>query len=100
MATIEVIHGAGDRRGNDIIEPLLSDSVLIVRGRAEIYEHAYQVNSVTIEALFKPNIRLGNIIAVASGPENFVAKITGIAIEVANIPTHKITVERIRWDSP
>lgn len=84
MASIEVYRGDGRRPGVPIVEPLLSDSALIHRGRIEMDQNAHPVETGEMDILFRPNIRLGQLIE-AIDPTTAIArysKITGISISV------------------
>lgn len=81
---IEVYRGLGTRQGTPVIEPLLSDEVLIQRGIAEMDVHAQAFNRVDMAVVFRPGLRLGQLIE-ASDPSSatpYRAKITGISISV------------------
>jgi hypothetical protein len=84
---IEVYRGAGDRTGSPIITPLLSDDMLIVRGRAEMNAnaHAHAVTEHSGEVIFRPGMRLGQL---AESPDitstsSIRSKITGISISIS-----------------
>lgn len=82
---IEVYRGLGSRPGTPIIEPLLSDDALIQRGIAEMDANAHAFNRVDLAVVFRPELRLGQIIE-ASDPSSatpYRAKITGISINVS-----------------
>jgi hypothetical protein len=82
---IEVYRGQGLRPGTPIIEPLMSDDALIQRGIAEMDVNAHAFNRVDLAVVFRPGLRLGQIIE-ASDPSSttpYRAKITGISITVS-----------------
>ncbi len=82
---IEVYRGLGSRPGAPIIEPLLSDDALLQRGIAEMDANAHGFNRVDMAVVFRPGLRLGQIIE-ASDPSSatpYRAKITGISITVS-----------------
>lgn len=56
-----VERGAGDRRGEDIIEPLLGGSVpaALARGRNELDNQASSPQSVSVECVFRTGMRVG-----------------------------------------
>jgi hypothetical protein len=96
---IEVYRGLGSRSCTPIIEPLLSDDVLIQRGIAEMDANAQAFNRVDMAVVFRPGLRLGQLIE-ASDPSSatpYRAKITGISITVSEalIETN-ITLEQPR----
>lgn len=81
---IEVYRGDGLREGPPIIEPLLSDAALIHRGRAEMDAHAHAINRVEMAVVFRPGLRLGQLV-IANDPSSaraYRAKVTGIQIRV------------------
>lgn len=82
---IEVYRGLGSRPGMPIIESLLSDDALIQRGIAEMDANAQAFNRIDMAVIFRPGLRLGQIIE-ASDPSSttpYRAKITGISITVS-----------------
>lgn len=84
MANIEVYRGKGDVRGLDIIAPMLSDSVLLDRGIAEMNANAQQVNDITLSVVYRSGLRLGQIIEVMNPTGNYFAKITGMSINLSH----------------
>lgn len=83
--TIEVYRGDGSRRGTDINESLLADVVLTQRGIAEMDAHAHQFNEVTLEIVFDPTVKLGQLIQCSdpSSAKLYRGKVTGISITAA-----------------
>jgi|GEM_PF-1320340 len=81
---IEVYRGAGDRTGQPIMSPLLSDDMLIVRGRAEMNANAHAVTEHSGEIIFRPGMMLGQLVEspdiTASSPVR--SKLTGISISI------------------
>lgn len=96
---IEVYRGDGARQGVPIIEPLLADDALIHRGVAEMDAHAGAVNRVDLTVLFRPGLRLGQLVEAndPTRPTPYRAKITGISIAIgpAAIET-QLTLEQPR----
>lgn len=85
MSSIVVFRGAGDRKGQDIVEPLLSSiTAKLERGRVEMDEHAKPAQSVTMDIVYRPGVRLGQLVEVhdAAQGKSWRGRITGI--------THKI----------
>jgi len=85
MNVIEVYRGDGQRQGSPIVEPLLSDEALRQRGIAEMDANAHADNRVELSVVFRPGLRLGQLIE-ATDPSTAIpyrAKITGIAITVS-----------------
>lgn len=89
---VEVYRGDGLREGSPIVEPLLSDDVLIHRGVAEMDANAHSFNRVELAVVFRPGFRLGQIVEATdpSTSSPYRAKVTGIQITVseADIQTH------------
>lgn len=89
---IEVYRGDGLREGSPIVEPLLSDDVLIHRGVAEMNANAHAFNRVELAVVFRPGFRLGQIVEATdpSTASPYRGKVTGIQITVseADIQTH------------
>lgn len=82
---IEVYRGDGARSGSPIVEPLLSDDALRQRGVAEMDANAHAFNRIEMAVVFRPGIRLGQIVQ-ASDPSTasaYRAKVTGIQITVS-----------------
>lgn len=99
MATIEVYRGDGLRIGAPIGESMLSDGVLLDRGRAEMDANAHPLNQVSADVVFAPGLRLGQLVE-ALDPSTAMAmraKITGVSITVtlADI-SQQITLEQPR----
>lgn len=91
---IEVYRGDGQRPRQPIVEPLLSDEALLDRGVAEMDANAQPFGRVEMAVVFRPGLRLGQLIEAAdpSTARPYRAKITGIGITVtaANIDTRLI----------
>ncbi len=79
---IEVYRGDGQREGSPITEPLLSDEALIQRGIAEMDAHAQAMNQVELSVVFRPGLRLGQLVEVSDPTmaTPYRAKIIGIQI--------------------
>lgn len=82
---IEVYRGDGAGQGVPIIEPLLADDALIHRGVAEMDAHAQPFNRVDLTVLFRPGLRLGQLIEAhdPTRPTPHRAKIIGISISIS-----------------
>ena len=82
---IEVYRGSGDRSGVPIVSPLLSDDMLIVRGRAEMNAYAHTVTEHSGEVIFRPGMRLGQLAHLPdiTSTAGVRAKITGISIAIS-----------------
>lgn len=96
---IEVYRDDGAREGAPIVEPLLSDDALIHRGMAEMDAHAHAFNRIDMAVVFRPGLRLGQIVEATdpSTASPYCAKVTGIQIRVseAAIDT-QLTLEQPR----
>ncbi len=84
MKTIEVYRGAGDHTGTQITSPLLSDDMLIIRGRAEMNANAHAITEHSGEIVFRSGMMLGQL---AESPDitsaiPIRAKITGIVLSI------------------
>ena len=81
---LSVYRGDGLREGPPIIETLLSDEALLQRGVAEMDAHAHAFNQVELEVVFRPGLRLGQIVEATdpSSARPYRAKVTGIQISV------------------
>ena len=81
---LSVYRGDGLREGAPIVEPLLSDEALLQRGMAEMDAHAHPFNQVEMEVVFRPGLRLGQIVEATdpSVSTPYRAKVTGIQITV------------------
>lgn len=95
---IFVVRGAGDKRGPDIQDPMLTElAVAMARGRVEI-DRATPSRSVQISANFKPGRKTGQLIEVADALQGKVwrGKITSLdnAIEGTKLVS-RLTVERV-----
>jgi hypothetical protein len=61
-----VVRGAGDKRGADIVDPLMSAiPVAIARGRNELDEQASAMQPASGQTLYRIGVRLGQLAAFA-----------------------------------
>ena len=83
--TIEVYRGDGLRRGSCVVDALLSDGVLIDRGLAEMNSNAHQFNKVTLDIVFNPDIRLGQLVEVSDPSSSLMykGKVVSIGLKVS-----------------
>jgi len=92
-----VIRGAGDKRGDDIIDPLIgSVPVAIVRGRNELDARAEGVQLVEVDTVFRTGVRLGQtatFLDMQTG-ERWTGKISGITHRAAGVDL--VTSLRVR----
>lgn len=82
---LEAYRGDGLRIGAPIIEPLLSDDALLTRGLAEMDANAHAFNRVELSVVFRPGLRLGQIVETTdpSTASPYRAKVTGIQITIS-----------------
>jgi hypothetical protein len=98
MIDIFVQRGAGDKRGPDITDPLITElSVALSRGQVEVDKTALS-RSVQMSARFRPGLECGQLVQVVDALQGAAwrGKITSIdnAVEGAVLMS-RITVERI-----
>jgi hypothetical protein len=82
MSSIVVFRGTGDKKGQDIVDALLSStSAKLERGRVELDEHAMPIQSVSLDITYRPGVRLGQLVDVHDSTigASWRGKITGIA---------------------
>lgn len=96
---IEVYRGDGLREGAPIVEPLLSAEALLPRGIAEMNAEAHAFNRVELTIVFRPGIRLGQLVE-ATDPSTikpYRAKVTGIQIQISEAAIEtQLTLEQPR----
>lgn len=84
---IIVQRGAGDKRGDDIVDPLITAvSVAIARGRNELDERASAMQDVQVETVYRTGVRTGQLAKFLDAQNGVVwyGKITGISHEIAD----------------
>lgn len=86
---IEVYRGAGDRRGDDIQEPLLGSSrqAALARGRGELNAQAHRWQRVELVLAYRDDLALGDRVAVtdaytADRPP-WIGRVIGIAHQLS-----------------
>lgn len=87
-----VQRGAGDRRGEDIVDPLISEVfVATARGRNELDHVASNKADVTYGTIYRSNVRLGQLAEVndALQGRTYRAKVVGIRHNIS--PTGAVT---------
>lgn len=96
---IECYRGAGDKPAAHIDAPMLSDTALIHRGRAEMDARAHAINSVDLDIVWRTGLRLGALLDTTDPASNtpLRGKVTGISLKIseANITT-QLNVEALR----
>ena len=78
---IFVQRGPGDKRGEDIVDPLITDiNVAIQRGRNELDEQASAMQDVEVQTLYRTGLRIGQLARFLDIQQSVVwlGKITGI----------------------
>lgn len=97
---IKVKRGAGDKQGQDIVDPLVTTvQVAIDRGRAELDSSAENLQTVQLTVKFRPGIRNGQLIEVHDElqGESWRGKIIGIQYANQGLKlTAQLTVVRPR----
>jgi hypothetical protein len=85
---IFVTRYAGDKRGDDIVDPLIgSVPVAIVRGRNELDERASGMQQVEVETIYRTGLRVGQSSRFSDMQtgEIWTGKIIGITHKVAGV---------------
>lgn len=83
---IIVLRGAGDKRGPDIVEPLISEPVVAVeRGRNELDLHSVLQQPIQMTTVFRTGVELGQLVEVVDAMQGEVwrGKITGISHRIS-----------------
>ena len=83
---ILVQRGAGDLRGEDVVDPLMCAlSVMLARGKALLDEHATLQQPVSLTIKFRTGVRLGQVIEAHDALQgvSYKAKITGISHKIS-----------------
>jgi hypothetical protein len=86
MIDIFVQRYAGDRRGEDIVDPLIgSIPVAIARGRNELDERAQPMMPMELETVYRDGLRLGQLVFVSDSNSGsaWIGKVTGITHHVS-----------------
>ena len=62
MTDIFTQRGAGDKRGDDVVDPLITSTpVAIQRGRNELDKQAHSPRDVEVETVYRTGVRLGQV---------------------------------------
>lgn len=89
---IEGYRYSGDRIGDPVSEPMLSDNVLSTRCIAELNRNAHPFTDVSLDIKFRNNLRLGQLVSVDDPlrPEPYRGVIRGLSISIrdSSIETH------------
>jgi hypothetical protein len=82
MIDIFVVRGLGDKRGEDIVDPLITTvAVALQRGRNELDRQGSGLQEVSVETVYRPGVRLGQLgyyVDVRSGL-SWYGKVSGIS---------------------
>jgi hypothetical protein len=85
MIDVFVQRYTGDLRGPDIVDPLLTElGVVLARGRSALDSQALLQQTVQQEIVFRPGIRLGQLIETHDAMQgvSWKGKITGISHKI------------------
>lgn len=85
---IFVVRGAGDRRGEDVVDPLVSAlPVAIQRGRNELDGLSSAPQTVSAETVYRPGVRTGQLARFCDSQSGSrtMAKIMGVTHEVRKV---------------
>jgi len=78
---IEVYRDDGLLTGAPIVEPLLSDTALLSRGRAEMDAHAHAVDRLDLTTLYRPGVQPGQLARIEHDGQLLTGKIVGVEIQ-------------------
>ncbi|MBF0186003.1 MAG: hypothetical protein HQM06_16660 [Magnetococcales bacterium] len=94
--SIEVYRGAGDRRGDDVVDSLIgSTACAIARGRAEMDTRAHQRSRVNLTLPFRSGLRPGQLLQVMDATGTWIGKLIAIHHQADNVKTiTELTVDR------
>ncbi len=87
MIDIFVQRYTGDKRGEDIVDPLLGDlAVALARGRTELDKSALPQQPVQLAVKFRAGLRLGQLAEAHDAMQgvSWRGKITGISHRISN----------------
>lgn len=90
---IIVLRGAGDKRGDDIVDPLLSQPVAAVeRGRNELDARAQPMQPIQLKIVFRTGLALGQLVEVVDAMQGAVwrGKVAGISHRVEGGDLHTV----------
>ena len=81
MIDLFVQRGIGDKRGEDVVDPLITSiPVAIQRGRNELDAQSSGLQDVTVDTVYRDGVRLGQVAKFYDSQTGleWVGKITGI----------------------
>jgi len=85
MSSIVVFRYAGDKKGQDIVEALLTSvAAKLERGRVELDKYAKPAQSVTMDIVYRAGIRLGQLVEVNDSTQgkSWRGKVVGIVHKI------------------
>lgn len=93
---VEVFRGDGDHRGDDVVDALIgSVPCAISRGRNEMDSRAHRRTKVEIAMIFRPGVRVGQLVRVVDASGVWTGKIVRIVHKMDNAKTlTTLTVDR------
>lgn len=97
MIIIEVYRDAGDRRGNDVVDPLIgSVPCAVERGRVEMDAQAHPRTKVTMTIVYRSGLRPGQLVkAMDLDGTWYIGMVTGVAHNlVAGKCTTTLTIDK------
>lgn len=99
MIDIFVQRDEGDKRGDDIVDPLIGGSlpVAIQRGRNELDDTATPMQTVTVEAVYRDGVRRGKLALFNDSLRglSWLGKVTGITHRVQRgVVTSTLQIKR------
>lgn len=87
MPSIFVTRYAGDKRGEDIVDPLLNTvEAQLARGTAELDAHSTTPQTVNLVTVYRPGVELGQLAEVHDAMQgvSYRGKITGISHRISS----------------
>ena len=98
MIDIFVQRGAGDKRGEDIVDPLITAiPVAIQRGRNELDRQAHASRDVEVETIYRTGVRLGQLAKFQDAQTGleWLGKIVGITHKFSGVQlTTKLQIKK------
>lgn len=82
MPSVIVVRGAGDKRGEDIVDPLLCTvEVQLARGKTELDLHAAMPQTVNLTTVFRAGVEDGQLVEVHDAMQgmSYRSKIAGVS---------------------
>lgn len=100
---IIVIRGAGDRPGDDIVDPLIgSIPVALERGRNELDARSSALQDFSVETVYRTGVRCGQIVRLYNEQTGAIVtgKVGGITHEVRKVDESVQLTTRLRVKKP